>query len=106
MGVASTRPLTLSDPAFLRRLRAIASDSGRVIVTRHAKQRMRERGINLRQIMDCLRRGRIVESAHVTIHGDWKATLEHQSAGDRVRVAAGIERQEDGDVAVVVTVMG
>jgi hypothetical protein len=41
----------------------------------------------------------------LTIQGDWKATIEHQYAGDLVRVAVAIERQEDGDLAVVVTVM-
>ena len=55
--------------------------------------------------MECLRRGRICEQAHLTIHGDWKATLEHQYAGDMVRVVVAIERQEDGELAVVVTVM-
>lgn len=105
MGMARARLLALSDPAFLRRLRAIAGDSNRVIVTTHAKRRMRERRINQRQVLECLRRGRVVESAHLTIHGDWKATLEHQFAGDAVRVAVAIEQQEDGDLAVVVTVM-
>jgi len=55
--------------------------------------------------MECLRKGRIYEPAHLSIQGDWKATLEHQYAGDVVRVAVAIERQEDGEMAVVVTVM-
>jgi hypothetical protein len=65
----------------------------------------RERRINQRQIMECLRKGRIYEPAHLTIHGDWMATLEHQYAGDAVRVVVALELQEDGELAVVVTVM-
>ena len=98
--------MQISDAAFIKKLRAVAKDSYRVVLTPHAKQRMKQRRINLRQVLDCLRKGRIYEPAHLTIHGDWKATLEHQCAGDVVRVAVAIERQEDGDLAVVVTVMG
>ena len=53
----------------------------------------------------CLKHGLRGLKAHLTIEGDWKATLEHQYAGDVVRVAVAIEKQEDGDLAVVVTVM-
>ena len=97
--------MRLSDAGFLKKLRVIAKDSNRVVLTKHAKLRMRQRRINDRQVFECLRKGRIVEPAHLTIQGDWKATLEHQDAGDVVRVAVAIERLEDGELAVVVTVM-
>lgn len=105
MGMGTVKPLQLTDAGFLKKLRAIAQESHRVVITKHAKLRMRQRRINDRQVFECLRKGRIAEAAHLTIHGDWKATLEHQYAGDVVRVAVAIERQEDGDLAVVVTVM-
>lgn len=57
------------------------------------------------QVLGCLRKGIVSEPAHVDVHGNWKATLERQCAGDVVRVAVALERQEDGDLAVVVTVM-
>ena len=103
--MGTIRQIPLSDASFLKRLRAIAKDSHRVYLTHHAKRRMAQRRVNLRQVLECLRKGRICEPAHLTIQGDWKATLEHQYAGDRVRVAVAIEKQEDGDLAVVVTVM-
>ena len=103
--MGTVRQLPLSDASFLKRLRAIAKDSHRVYLTPHAKRRMVQRRVNLRQVLECLRKGRICEPAHLTIHGDWKATLELQYAGDRVKVAVAIEKQEDGDLAVVVTVM-
>lgn len=104
--MGTVRPIQLSDAGFLRKLRAIVKDSHRVVLTKHAKQRMSQRRINQRQIMECLRKGRIYEPAHLGIQGDWRATLEHQYAGDVVRVAVAIEEQEDGETAVVVTVMG
>ena len=103
--MGTIKPIKLSDASFLKRLRGIAKDSHRVVVTTHAKKRMVLRQINLRQVMECLRNGRIIEPAHLTIQGDWKATLEHLYAGDVVKVAVAIEKQEDGDLAVVVTVM-
>lgn len=105
MGMGTVQPLRLSDAGFLKKLRVIAKESDRVVLTRHAKQRMKQRRINQRQVMECLRRGRVCEPAHLTIHGDWMATLEHRYAGDMVRVVVAIERQEDGELAVVVTVM-
>jgi hypothetical protein len=103
--MGTVKPIKLSDASFLKRLRGIAKDSSCIIVTGHAKKRMIQRQINLRQVIECLIKGRIVEPAHLTIQGDWKATLEHLYAGDVVKVAVAIETQEDGDLAVVVTVM-
>ena len=103
--MGTVQPMRLSDAGFLKKLRVIAKDSHRVVLTKHAKQRMKQRRINQRQIMECLRKGQIHEPAHLTVHGDWKATLEHQYGGDVVRVVVAIERQEDGELAVVVTVM-
>lgn len=103
--MGTVQPLRLSDPGFIKRVRAIAKDSYRVILTPHAKKRMRKRRINMHQVLECLRKGRIYEPACLNIHGDWKATLEHQCAGDVVRVAVAIEKQDDGDLAVVITVM-
>ena len=105
MGMGTVKPLQPSDAGFLKKLRAIVQDSSRIVLTGHAIKRMRQRRINQRQVMECLKRGRIVEPAHLTLQGDWKATLEHQYAGDVVRAAVAIEKQEDGDLAVVVTVM-
>ena len=97
--------MRLTDAGFLKKLRVIAKDSHRVVLTKHAKQRVQQRGINLRQIMECLRKGRICEPAHLTVQGDWKATLEYRHAGDNVKVAVVIEQQKDGELAVIVTVM-
>jgi hypothetical protein len=103
--MGTVQPIRLTDAGFLKKLRTIAKHSDRVVLTFHAKQRMKKRRINMHQVLECLRKGRIYEPAHLTIEGDWKATLEHQYAGDVVRVAVAIEKQEDGDLAVVVTVM-
>ena len=105
MGMGTVRVLKLSDAGFLRRLREITRDSYQVVLTKHAKQRMKQRRISFPQVLECLRNGRIVEPAYTTIQGDWKATLEHSYAGDMVQVVVAIETQENGEFAVVITVM-
>lgn len=103
--MAVVKQIPLTPASFLKKLREIAQDSHRVIITLHAKQRMRERRINTKQVFECLRTGQIAEPVHKTLQGDWKATLEYLYAGDLVRVVVALEQQEDGDFAVVVTVM-
>jgi hypothetical protein len=95
-------PFKLNDANFLKRLREAVD---RLVIPRHAKQQMRKRKITRMQIDSCLRHGRVAEPAHLTIHGDWKATIEHSVAGDIISVAVALERLQDGDYAVVVTVM-
>ena len=98
-------PFVLNDANFLKRLRAIASDSSRVVLVGHAKKRMRERKINFGQVLSCLQKGTISEPAHLSMHGDWKATVTHRCVGDSVSVAVALEKLNDGDYCLVVTVM-
>ncbi|MFO1255825.1 MAG: DUF4258 domain-containing protein [Sphingomonadaceae bacterium] len=50
-------PMRMNDASALKLLREIAEDSGRVIFTRHALQRMRQRKVSTAQVLTCLRRG-------------------------------------------------
>ena len=101
----SPLPVALNDANFLKRLRAVAADSGRVVLVSHAARRMKQRKITLAQVIACLQKGTLREPAHLTPYGDWKATIGYRSAGDEVQVAVVLERDNDGDWCVVVTVM-
>lgn len=107
MGMGTVQQFKPSNPVFLQRIRQIAADSGRIIITKHAKQRMRQRRISLTQVIECLLKGRVVENAHIDIDGDWTGKIEHQYAGDRISVAVAIDgRQHRGeDMAIVITVI-
>lgn len=95
----------LNDANFLRRLRQVAADSSRVVVMGHARKRMIERKINLRQVLSCLQKGVVSEPAHLSPHGGWKATVTHRCGGDQVSVVAALESQGSGDYCIVITVM-
>jgi len=95
----------MNDVSLKRRISQIAADSSRVVITAHAKKRMRERRILMTQVLHCLRKGNVVEPAHQDAAGCWKCTLESLVSGDVVRVAAALGRDADGELIVVITVM-
>jgi len=102
--MATSLPLKLNDANMLKLVREAAQDTSRVFFERHAKQRMRERRITPKLVLNCLRQGVIDESAHLNIRGDWKCTLRHVTAGEEIRVVAVLERDEQGNWIAVVTV--
>jgi hypothetical protein len=105
MGMApEPLPFRLNDQNLRRLISDMARDSGRVFITPHAKKRMRERKITLAQVLDCLCNGLVSEPAHTNMQGNWQCTMIRRNAGDDVRVAAALERAEDGDWVAVITV--
>ncbi len=96
--------LPINDANMLSIIRKLAQDPVNVFIKKHAKKRMKERSITLAQVVTCLQRGVIDEHAHEDISGDWKCTLRYQVAGDLVRVAAAIEKDDGGQWIAVVTV--
>jgi hypothetical protein len=96
--------LRLNDTNLPRLIRQIAADSGAVFFEPHAIKRMRQRHITRTQVLACLRQGVIDEPAHENIRGNWQCTLRYLHAGDLVRVAAAIEKDERGDWIAVITV--
>ena len=106
MGMAaSILRLAMNDASLKRKISELAADSSRVVLLPHAKKRMRKRHILLPQILHCLRKGNVVEPAHQDIKGCWKCTLEALVSGDLVRVAAALDRDEHGELVLVITVM-
>ncbi|MCB4342484.1 DUF4258 domain-containing protein [Burkholderia multivorans] len=97
-------PFKLNDVNLLRLIREAAADTARVFITKHAKQRMRERKITPTQVHDCLRRGNVSEPAHATAKGDWQCSITWRNAGDEITVVTVLMRDENGDWVVVVTV--
>jgi len=103
-GMAEPIPFRMSDASLLRIIRQLAQNSCNVFVTDHARKRMRQRKIAMSQVLACLRLGGICEPSHQDIDGSWKCTLQYRWAGDDVRVAAALHRDEKGDWIAVVTV--
>lgn len=105
MGMTAVLKFKMSNEMLRRKIAKIAADSSRVVITQHAKQRMRQRKVLLRQVLDVLHGGKIVEPAHQNTHGDWCCTLEKLTAGDRVKVPAVLESKDSGEFVIVITVI-
>ncbi len=102
---AAILPLRMNDANLKRRIAALAQDSAKVVVTTHARKRMRERRVLLTQVIEVLQKGVISGSAHQNIRGNWQCTLTKVVAGDRIDVAAAIYVDAAGELVIVITVI-
>lgn len=97
-------PFILNDANFLLRVRDILQARS-MFLTDHAKKRMVQRKVSSQQILQCLQRGSIEEPAHLTIYGDWSATIGYFTGGEYVNVAVAITKDNKGEVIIVITVI-
>lgn len=103
---ATPLPFRLSGPGALRVIREIAQDSSRVVITRHARMRMRQRRVSLPQVIQCLLKGQIAEPPAMDTYGNWVCSLRWRYAGDFLKVAAALKFEpRTGRKVIVITVM-
>jgi hypothetical protein len=93
--------MRMNDATALKVLREIATDSARVILTDHARLRMRQRKASPAQVLTCLQRGIISEPVALDPYGNWKLTVAHRVAGKDLNVAVAIDIPSR---AIVITV--
>ncbi|MBF0168853.1 MAG: DUF4258 domain-containing protein [Alphaproteobacteria bacterium] len=72
-------------------IREAAEDTSRIVLTRHAELRMRQRRITMKQVIACLRLGVMTEGPALDIKGCWTCRVERMVAGDNVKVALAID---------------
>ena len=84
-------------------IRRLAQDSGRVFFTDHARLRMRERGVNDLQALECLRAGVLQRPPRRFASGELRVRMDHFGSARNVSVVVSLDEQ-DPDV-LVVTVM-
>ena len=73
----------------------------------HAKQRMTERNVTIRQVFDVLKNANsyFTERPHPTPRGSWKCNLLGIAAGERIEVVIDLKECETEPNAYIVTVM-
>ena len=89
--------------SLLRTVREVAKESGRIKLTRHARERMAQRGISFSQVLHCLRTGRIDEGPAKNVHGDWAFRMVGTAAGEAIQVAAALATDGRGNRIIVIT---
>lgn len=82
--MAEPIPFEMNETLALHRVRELAADTAKIVITNHCKDRQRERGITRRQVEQCLIKGTITEGPSRTPHGDWKLSLFRHAAGEEL----------------------
>jgi hypothetical protein len=100
----NVKPLKPSEQTVKQWLKEAARGERRLLFSPHAEQRMRERKIGRRQVLETLGHGAISEPLHQDVHGDWRCNVSWQHAGLRVTVGAVFKLRENGEWVIIATV--
>ena len=96
-------PLRMTCAAAARLIQQRSDDSGNVIVTDHAQERMDERSITLNDVLTIMRRGSVYVMSFRNEQNDWQAEIERRMPGGRD--AAVVTVIPAGDRLIIRTVM-
>ncbi len=83
------------------------NQSAKIRISTHAKERMQQRGVTIRQIFHILKddASRLTEKPHLTAGRSWKFNLLGVSAGERIEVVVDLKNCETDPDAYIVTVI-
>lgn len=95
--------MSLTEIEAKHKLREIAKDTRKIKLTTHVRERMKERGISLKQIICCFEHGDITEGPYQTTRGDCQMNVSVRTAGEYVTTVVVIKVRESGDFSIVVT---
>ncbi len=89
----------LSREEATRYIQEIARDSSRVFFSRHAKERMIERGVTRKEVIDCLDRFKFFEepSWSTSHHGGFRMTVEGWAIDSLLRIGLSLNNDTDAD---------
>lgn len=86
-----------------RKLREFAKDTGKIMLSKHARERMVERNISYKQILCCFEHGDITEGPYLNTRGDCKLNITVRTAGETITTTVAIRSCNNGDSSIVVT---
>jgi hypothetical protein len=93
-----------NDSDWLQKVNQIAADSSKVILTKHAKLRLDERGLSLMQVLKVFQCGTFSELPAKSPNGDWKFTMRHHITGEFISAAGALSLSGKGESIIVITV--
>ncbi|KAA8731010.1 DUF4258 domain-containing protein [Acinetobacter qingfengensis] len=86
-----------------RKLREFAQDTSKIKLTSHARERMKERCISLKQIVCCFEHGDITEGPYMNTRGNCQLNVSVRTAGEYITATVAIKISENGESSIVVT---
>jgi hypothetical protein len=96
-------PLPPTERQVRQWLREASEGTRRLLFTKHAEQRMQQRRIGRRQVLQVLRTGTISEPLHQDVTGDWRCSVSGFHAGMHLTVGVVLKQKEDGAWVIVAT---
>lgn len=91
------REIPVEQPAELRRadalqiIRALAADTGKIVVIPYGRKKAGRRGITRRQIELCVQRGMPTEGPFLNPKGNWQMNLYRHAAGEEITCVVAID---------------
>ena len=87
--VPNTPPPTREE--LLSRLRALALQSANMRMEHpHLRLRLAQRGITMRQMLEVIQNGEVIDGPRLDKFGDWRIKLSRKVAGRRVQVVVAV----------------
>lgn len=94
--------MDLTPVSALELIHELAEDSKNIVITPHAKGRMKSRIVSITQVIRCLKNGVFVEEPYRDMKGGWSMKLEVWTAGRPISVVLAIH----GRKLIIITVIG
>ena len=92
-----------TDADWILRISAIAHQSGNVLFTHHAKQRLAERDLTRKQVLTVLQNGTFAEFPAKSVKGNWEFRMRYHICGEMISVAAALDANAKGETIIVIT---
>ena len=102
--MASVKPFKPRESDCRQWLQEAGEGKRRLLISQHAQERMKQRRIGRRQVLETLKHGTISEPLHKDVRGDWRCNVSWHHAGMRITVGAVLKLQESGQWVVIATV--
>ena len=102
--MSSVKPLKPRESSVRQWLKEAGEGQRRLLISPHAQERMTERKIGRRQVLETLKHGTISEPLHKDVRGDWRCNVSGRHAGMRITLGVVLKLQESGEWIVIATV--
>ncbi|MEM6649324.1 MAG: DUF4258 domain-containing protein [Pseudomonadota bacterium] len=92
MAAPEDEPENLSKPVAKAKVREITQNSSCVLFTSHALERMKQRDVTTRHVMNVLRKGHIYDDPiWNNKHQNWSVNILQRTAGAEIEIVAAID---------------
>ena len=85
------------------KLKEFAKDTSKIKLSKHARERMKERSISFKQIVCCFEHGDITEGPYLNPRGNCRLNVSVRSAGEYITSSVEIRSDDNGESSIVVT---